>query len=92
MDESDARRADAALQAYNWAKVAGSPERAWKEWEQARALSNSSPDELSEWQRWLLDHLDKNQRLGAEQPIALAEMWVRVAAVQPTAVPVPEEN
>lgn len=89
MDTSGDRRADAALQAYNWATVAGSPERAWKEREQARALSNSSPGALSEWQRWLLDHL-KDQQLGAEQPIALAEMWARVAAVQPPMVTGPE--
>ncbi|WP_460074165.1 hypothetical protein [Streptomyces sp. YKOK-I1] len=82
MDPSGDRRADAALQAYNWARVAGSPERAWKEREQARELSNSSPGELSTWQRWLLDYL-KDQRLGVEQAVALAEMWVKVASVQP---------
>ncbi|MEW2623671.1 hypothetical protein [Streptomyces sp. NPDC048106] len=85
MDQSGDRRADAALQAYNWARVAGSLERAWKEQDQARALSNSSSSELSEWQRWLLDHF-KDQHLSVEQAIALAEMWVKVATVQPTGV------
>ncbi|MFJ9893473.1 hypothetical protein ACIQPR_09075 [Streptomyces sp. NPDC091280] len=91
MDQPWDRHADAALQAYNWAKVAGSPERAWKEQDQARTLSNASPGELSEWQRWLLDHL-KDQQLGFERAIALAEMWAKVAAVQLDAEPGPEDS
>ncbi|MBX7551647.1 hypothetical protein ABZX95_20720 [Streptomyces sp. NPDC004232] len=85
MDQSGDRRTNASLQACNWARVAGSPEHAWAEWEAAKSLSNSAPGELCEWQRWLLDHL-KNQRLDAEQAIARAEMWVKVAAVQPGAM------
>ncbi|QNT98441.1 hypothetical protein HEP81_08215 (plasmid) [Streptomyces griseofuscus] len=80
------RRADAALQAYNWARVAGGLERAWTEQDRARALSNSSPSELSEWQRWLLDHL-RDQHLSVGQAVALAEMWAKVAAVQSAGTP-----
>ncbi|MGW1261240.1 hypothetical protein ACWD7Y_04665 [Streptomyces drozdowiczii] len=76
------RHTYAALQAYQWARVASSTKAALKEWESARELSNTQPDSLSKWQQWLLDHLDR-EGIDGQRAIALAEMWVRVATVQP---------
>lgn len=76
------RETYAALQAYQWARVASSTKAALKERESAQALSNAQPDSLSKWQQWLLDHLDR-EGIDRQQAIGLAEMWVRVAEVQP---------
>lgn len=86
MEQAAGRRSHAAAQAYNWAQVASSPPKALKERESARQLSNTAPDSLSEWQRWLLEHLGQ-EGTETQQAIDLAEMWVRVAAVQPALEP-----
>jgi hypothetical protein len=75
------RRTHAAAQAYNWARVASGPTKALKERESARERSNTAPASLSEWQRWLLDHVDR-EGIDGQQAMGLAEMWVRVAGVQ----------
>jgi len=80
------RRAYAALQAYNWALVASSWQQSLKEREAARALSNSEPAALTQWQQWLLDHVD-TRGLDGQQARELAEMWVQVAAAQPPSSP-----
>ena len=81
MTHPEDRRTYAAVQAYNWARVAGGVKSAVKERESARQLSNSDPGEVTEWQRWLLDHID-SANVDVQQAIGLAEMWVKVAAVQ----------
>lgn len=81
MTHPESRRQDAATQAYNWARVAGGMKGVLKEREAARELSNTAPEAVTSWQRWLLDHLDANS-LDVEQAIRLAEMWAKVAASQ----------
>jgi hypothetical protein len=81
MPDSTARRADAELQAYNWARVAGGWKIAVRERDAAREISNADPGDLTEWQWWLLDHLTDSD-MDVHQAIGLAEMWVRVATVQ----------
>ncbi|MFI2434656.1 hypothetical protein [Streptomyces sp. NPDC018693] len=81
MQSSAGRSTYATYQAYNWARVAGGLKIALKEREAARQRSNREPDSVSEWQRWLLDHLDA-EGIDVQQAIGLAEMWVRVAGVQ----------
>jgi hypothetical protein len=82
MTQPEGRRTYAAVQA-NWARVAGGVKSAVKEQESARQLSNKDPGAVTEWQRWLLDHLD-SANVDVQQAIGLAEMWVKVAAVQPS--------
>ncbi|MEU9050108.1 hypothetical protein AB0D37_06845 [Streptomyces sp. NPDC048384] len=84
MSQPVGRRSYAAIQAYNWALVASGHAKALKERDSAQRLTNTAPETLSEWQRWLLDHIG-NEGIGAQQAVDLAEMWVRVAAVQPSA-------
>lgn len=64
-----------------WARVAGDLRNAHKDREAARELSNNRSDSLTEWQRWLLDHLANE--IDQARAIDLAAMWARVAAVQP---------
>ncbi|WP_424864052.1 hypothetical protein [Streptomyces sp. MMS24-I29] len=74
-------QAGAAREAYYWAVVAGSFARVTREREAVRELSNTGdPAGLSEWQQWLLHHLDSTAT--PEQALELAQMWARVAAVQ----------
>ncbi|WP_413804200.1 hypothetical protein [Streptomyces sp. OE57] len=75
------RRTEAAREAYMWARVAGGFRTASKDREQARELSNTRSGSLTEWQRWLLDHL--SNEIDQPRAIDLAVMWARVAAVQP---------
>lgn len=84
MTNPASRRTYASLQAYNWARVASGMKGALKERESARQLSNTDPGSITEWQGWLLDHLDANG-MDVQQAINLAEMWVRVAELQPQA-------
>ncbi|KIZ17378.1 hypothetical protein [Streptomyces natalensis] len=81
MPEPANRRTHAALQAYNWARVASNLRLTRREWEEARELSNAGPGSGTEWHRWLLDHLDA--QIDLRQALELAEMWTKVAAVQP---------
>nr|WP_168723246.1 hypothetical protein [Streptomyces sp. SAT1]ANO42843.1 hypothetical protein A8713_037005 [Streptomyces sp. SAT1] len=83
MAESVDRRAEAEVQAYNWARVAGGLKSAVREREAARQIMNSSSADLSAWQEWLLEHLT-DERMDVDRAIALAEMWVKVATVQST--------
>ncbi|MFI9176166.1 hypothetical protein [Streptomyces lincolnensis] len=75
------RKDEAAGEAYMWARVAGDLQTARKAQDEAREVSNTRSGSLTEWQRWLLDHLTNE----VDQPraIDLAVMWARVAAVQP---------
>ncbi|CAL9327887.1 hypothetical protein SUDANB145_07107 [Streptomyces sp. enrichment culture] len=75
-------RDEAAQEAYMWARAAGELRRAQKDGEAARKLSNTPSVSLTEWQRWLLDHLAPE--IDQSRAIDLAVMWARVAAVQPT--------
>ncbi|MER6500182.1 hypothetical protein ABT218_12510 [Streptomyces sp. NPDC001455] len=77
----EASHAGAAREAYYWAVVAGAFARVTRERETVRELSNTGdPAGLTEWQQWLLDHLDST--VTAQRAMGLAEMWARVAAVQ----------
>lgn len=80
----------AAAQAYNWARVASAMKGAVTERESARELSNTEPDAVTEWQQWLLKHLDANG-MDVQQAIGLAEMWVRVATAQEASVAFSDE-
>jgi hypothetical protein len=82
MTDPTCRRAYAAAQAYNWARVASGLKGALQQRHSARGISNTDPAAVSEWQRWLLDHLDAPD-MDVQLAINLAEMWVRVAALQP---------
>ncbi|MFE7614364.1 hypothetical protein [Streptomyces sp. NPDC057496] len=73
-------RAGAAREAYYWATVAGAHPRAVRDQEEARKLSNRQPDNLTEWQQWLLHHLTND--ITAHQALELAQMWTQVASVQ----------
>lgn len=75
------RRDEAAREAYMWALVAGDLRTAHKDREQGREVSNTRSGSLTEWQRWLLDHL--TNEIDQPRAIELAVMWARVAEVQP---------
>lgn len=75
--DASARREDAAVQAYNWARLASDP----KDEERAEAVRiiNSNPETATEWHRWVAK---VPQRVTLQQAADLALMWARGAAVQ----------
>lgn len=76
-EDTVARREDAAVQAYNWARLASD----LKDQERAEAVRiiNASPETATEWHKWVAK---VPQRVTLQQAADLALMWARVAAVQ----------
>jgi hypothetical protein len=80
----ESRRADAAYQAYCWARVASDLSAADRDRAEVRRFSSSELNSASQWQRWVAGvPLEVNEA----RAIELAVMWARVAAVQPTEAP-----